>query len=325
MRADEGESVVHAVPGESKGVRLDQFLAGLHGELSRSRLKALIEEGRVLVDGAPAKASRKLQGGESVSLVIPPSPPSTALAEDLPLRLLHEDEDVVVVDKAAGVVVHPAAGVHGGTLVNALLFHVEDLEGAPGEEGRPGIVHRLDKETSGCLVVAKNDPALRSLQQSFKERVVEKRYLALVHGNPREDSYTLDTPYGRHPTDRVRFTGRRPTGPERRAVTHVVVRERFRGAALVEVDLETGRTHQIRVHLSESGHPLLADKVYGGARREVRLPGGDPIRKAAAAIGRQALHAWRLSFPHPRTGEEMRFEAPIPEDFERALAILRGG
>lgn len=318
------ESVIHSVPADAAGRRLDQFLTGRHAELSRSRLQALIDQGHVLVDGAPVKASRKLREGEAVAVTIPAPVPAEPEAQDLPLRILHEDEDIVVLDKAAGVVVHPAAGVTDGTLVNALLFHVKDLGGIGGEL-RPGIVHRLDKDTSGCLVVAKHDQALTTLQEAFKARIVDKRYLALVHGHPKEARFTLDTPYGRHPTDRVRYTTGRSVGPQRRAISHVEVLEWFEGASLVEVDLETGRTHQIRVHLSETGHPLLADKLYGGQKREAKLPPSSKAWQAARAVGRQALHARSLSFPHPRTGERLTFEAPLPPDFEAALGILRDG
>jgi 23S rRNA pseudouridine1911/1915/1917 synthase len=203
-------------------------------------------------------------------------------------------------------------------VVNALLHRLG--AGAPGGE-RLGLVHRLDKETSGCLVVAKREPALLALQAAFKARAVEKTYLALCHGAPAETG-RLDTPYARHPRDRTRYTGRVASG--RRAVTGWRVRERFgEGAALLEVALETGRTHQIRVHLAEAGHPLLADATYGGTRREARLEEDEPVRLAASAMGRQALHAWRLAFAHPRTGEPLRFEAPLPPDLEAALRILR--
>ena len=316
------EELRHVVPPEAAGRRLDQFLSDRHAELSRSRLQQLIDEGHVQVDGGPAKASRKLRGGEAVDVRVPDPVPATPQPQDLPLRILHEDADVVVLDKAAGVVVHPAAGVPDGTLVNALLFHVRDLGGIGGEL-RPGIVHRLDKDTSGCLVVAKHERALVALQAAFKERVVEKRYVALVHGAVEQAAFTLDTPYGRHPTERTRYTSRKPVGPPRRAISHVRVLERFEGATLVEVELETGRTHQIRVHLADAGHPLLADREYGGHKREAKLKAGDPVRRAAEAIGRQALHARRLAFPHPRTGEQLALEAPLPTDFEAALAVLR--
>ncbi len=316
-----GERVVHRVPDEASGVRLDRFLAERHQELSRSRLQALVEDGCVLVDGQAAKPSRKLRGGEVVSVEVPEPVPAEPQPEALPLDILHEDADLLVVNKAAGMVVHPAAGVDSGTLVNAILFHVHDLAGIGGEI-RPGIVHRLDKDTSGCLVVAKNERALNRLQQAFKGRRVDKRYLAIAYGDPPE-AWTMDTPFGRHPTDRVRFTSKRPVGPQRQAISHFRVRERFGVAALVEAEIVTGRTHQIRVHLSDASHPLLGDELYGGALRKRRLKESAVARQAEAAIGRQALHAHSLAFPHPSTGETMRFEAPIPEDFRSALDVLR--
>jgi len=223
-----------------------------------------------------------------------------------------------VLDKPAGMVVHPARGAPHSTVVNALLHHL----GAAAEvSSRLGLVHRLDRETSGCLVVAKSAAALEALQAAFKARTVEKTYLALCHGAlPREGQ--LDTPYARHPRDRTRFTSRVESA--RRAVTSWRAREIFSGATLAEVTLHTGRTHQIRVHFSEQRHPLLADSTYGGVKREARLGAEDPVRRAAEAVGRQALHAWRLAFDHPRTSKRVAFEAPIPPDFEAALRILRG-
>jgi 23S rRNA pseudouridine1911/1915/1917 synthase len=306
------------VPDDGAGLRLDLALVRFWPELTRARAQRLIADGQVTVSGRQARASSRLRGGEVVSLELPLPAPSGLVAQDLPLSVLHEDPDLLVLDKAAGMVVHPARGSPSGTVVNALLHRFG--EGAPGGE-RLGLVHRLDKETSGCLVVAKREAALASLQAAFKARTVEKTYLALVHGAP-ADQGRLDTPYGRHPRDRLRFTGRIASG--RRAVTGWRVRERFGElAALLEVALETGRTHQIRVHLAEAGHPLLADAVYGGRRREARLDADHPVRLAATAIGRQALHAWRLGFDHPRTGKPLRFEAPLPGDLKAGLAILR--
>jgi 23S rRNA pseudouridine1911/1915/1917 synthase len=238
--------------------------------------------------------------------------------------VLHEDRDIVVLDKAAGMVVHPARGSPHSTVVNALLGRMRATGG--GDEAairRLGLVHRLDRDTSGCLVIAKSEGALAALQAQWKARTVEKIYLALCHGAlPPEGR--LDTPFGRHPRDRTRFTGRRETG--RRAVTEWRVVERFGNAAtLAEVRLHTGRTHQIRVHLAEAGHPLLGDAVYGGKRREARLPATSPARRAAEAVGRQALHAARLGFDHPRTGKRVSFEAPLPVGFRRGLEILRKG
>jgi len=291
-------------------------LTRLAPDLSRARVQGLLEDGQVLVDGRAVKPSARLRGGERIALTLPPPPPSGLVAQDLPLAVLHEDADLLVLDKAAGMVVHPARGSPAGTVVNALLHRL----GEATASARLGLVHRLDKDTSGCLVVAKREAALQTLQAAFKARTVEKTYLALCHGAPAATG-RLDTPYGRHPTDRTRYTSRRG---DRRAVTAWTVLERFgERAALLEVALETGRTHQIRVHLADAGFPLLGDAVYGGRRKEARLDEDDPVRRAAEAIGRQALHAWRLAFDHPRTRKRVRFEAPIPADLEAGLRILR--
>ena len=308
-------------PSEA-GERLDRFLAAHLAEHSRARLSQLVDEERVKVDGRAAKPSQRMKAGQRVEVEFPDPVAAEPQPQDLPLTVLFQDADVVVVDKAAGMVVHPAAGAHDGTLVNALLFHVRDLSGIGGTL-RPGIVHRLDKDTSGVMVVAKHDRALVRLQRSFHDREVGKSYLALVHGVPPAEG-TYDTPFGRHPTDRVRMTGRlRPDAPEvRRAVTHYRVVESFgTEAALVEVQLETGRTHQIRVHLSEAGFPLLGDETYGGAKRDKRAV--ERVRVAAGRVGRQALHAWRLVLAHPMTGEQRTFEAPLPADFTAGMEALR--
>lgn len=267
------------------------------------------------VDGRPiAKVALRLQGGEQLQVELPAPVAAKPVAQALPLRVLYEDKDLIVVDKDAGVVVHPGAGHAEGTLVNALLHRVKDLAGVGGEL-RPGIVHRLDRETSGCLVVAKHERALLALQTAFKAREVEKRYLALVHGAP-PDQARIQTLYGRHPVHRQRFTGKVKEG--KTAITSFTVKERFDGAALLEVDLETGRTHQIRVHLSEAGFPLLRDPLYGKGRK---AKGAAVV--AEEGLGRQALHAWRLAFAHPRTGKRLSFEADLPADLEAALSALR--
>ncbi len=295
-------------------------------------MQRLVEAGRVRVDGRAAKASSRLRGGETIEVELPPPEPSGLLAQDLPLAVLHEDRDLLVLDKAAGMVVHPARGSPHSTVVNALLHRLARPPGggeaAPAtgpdrlDELRLGLVHRLDKDTSGCLVVAKTEAALAALQAQFKGRTVEKVYLALCHG-PLPAQGRLDTPYGRHPRDRTRFTGRVKSA--RRAVTEWRVLEAFAaGATLAEVTLHTGRTHQIRAHLAEAGHPLLADAVYGGTRREARLPPDHPVRVAAETVGRQALHASRLAFDHPRSGRRVTFEAPVPAELGRALDVLRG-
>ncbi len=304
------------VPPQARGERLDQFLSRTFADLSRSRLKALIEQGQVLLNGhAISKAAQRLEGGELIALRVPEPTPSHALPEALGVSILYQDRDLLVLDKAAGMAVHPGAGRTHGTLVNALLHHVKDLAGVGGEL-RPGIVHRLDKDTSGCLVVAKNDAALAGLQRAFKGREVEKTYLAIVHGVPNAEG-RIETLYGRHPVHRQRFSSNVRTG--KRAVTHYRLLERFDSAALVEVGLETGRTHQIRVHLADLGFPLLGDLTYGRGRQAK-----GKAREAQERIGRQALHAWKLRFEHPRTGRTMAFEAPPPADFTGALEILKG-
>ena len=298
----------------ARGSRLDQALVEAFPGLSRARVQSLIRQGHARVDGRPAKSAARVKGGERVELDLPELVAAGPEAEDLPLSILFEDRDLLVLDKAAGMVVHPAAGHWHGTLVNALLHHVQDLGGVGGAV-RPGLVHRLDKDTSGCLVVAKNDVALAGLQASFKARQVEKTYLALVHGHPPTEA-RIETPYGRHPRQRQRFTGKLRTGKP--AVTVYRVGERLDGATMLEVALLTGRTHQIRVHLAESGHPLLGDKVYGGTRK-----GDARVKAVQEKLGRQALHAWRLAFPHPRTGVWRSFEAPVPEDLRQAREALR--
>ncbi len=300
------------------GQRLDVAVARLLPALTRARVQRLLADGRVRVDGRAAKASTRLRGGERLEVELPEPEPSGLVAQDLPLRVLHQDPDLLVLDKAAGMAVHPARGTPHSTVVNALLHRLGE-----GPGSRLGLVHRLDRETSGCLVVARSEAALLALQAAFKARRVEKTYLALCHGRLAAEG-RLDTPYRRHPRERTRFTGR--AGGARRAVTTWRVVERFgEAASLAEVALHTGRTHQIRVHLAEAGHPLLADATYGGRRREARLPPGHPARLAAEAVGRQALHAWRLACDHPRSGARVSFEAPLPADLRRALEILRRG
>ena len=304
-------------PAEA-GMRLDQLLAARLPELSRSRLQQLIEEGAVRVAGTAVKASLRPRAGADIELRIPEPRPAELLPEDLPLPVLHEDEHLLVIDKPAGVAVHPGAGISSGTVVHGLLHQVRGLVGIGGEL-RPGIVHRLDKETSGCLVVAKSEPALRGLQAEFKSRRVEKRYLALVHGAP-ADAGEFDTFHGRHPVDRKRFSSRVREG--RRALTRFRVLARGGGAALVEVELLTGRTHQIRAHFADAGFPLLGDELYGARRREARMRPDAPARCASAALGRQALHAAVLGFTHPVTGAPVRCQAPLPADFRAALREL---
>ncbi len=304
------EALRFCASAADRGARLDQFLTARAEGLSRSRVQALIEEGAVTVDGVAPRASQRLKGAELVELRVPAPVAAEPAAEAIPLSVLYEDRELLVVDKPAGMVVHPGAGHHGGTLVNALLHHVKDLGGVGGTL-RPGLVHRLDKDTSGLLVIAKNDVTLRALQAAFKSREVEKTYLALVWGAP-PDEGTFRTTHARHPTQRLRFTGRLATG--KAAVTHYTVLARFPGAAKVQVQLETGRTHQIRMHFAEARAPLLSDALYGP--RAAQRPD---------LIGRQALHAWKLAFVHPKTGKLMRFTAPVPRDLRDAERRLRAG
>jgi 23S rRNA pseudouridine1911/1915/1917 synthase len=307
-----------SVGAAEAGTRLDRFLAARLPELSRSRVQQLIEEQAVRVAGHAAKASLRPPVGTEIEVRVRTARPAELVAQSLDLPTLYEDQHLIVIDKPAGMAVHPGAGISSGTVVHGLLHQVGDLAGIGGEL-RPGIVHRLDKDTSGCLVVAKTERALRGLQAEFKSRRVDKRYQALVHGAPRDEG-ELDTAYGRHPKDRKRFSSKLKEG--RRAVTRWRVLERGPGVALVEVQLMTGRTHQIRAHFADAGFPLLGDVLYGGRRRESRMPEDAPARRAAGAIGRQALHAAVLAFTHPITGAPLRCEAPLPADFRAALREL---
>jgi len=302
------------VPPASAGQRLDAFLAGAIVEVSRSQLSRHVAEGAVTVNGSPSAPSRKVRGGDVIVWTPPPVVPAEIAAEEIPLVIVHEDRWLVVVDKPAGLVVHPAAGHAGGTLVNALLAHCRDLRGIGGEL-RPGIVHRIDKDTSGLLVVAKDDATMNALGAAFKAHDIERVYEAFVVGKPPGAGGRIDTMYGRDPKDRKKFSSRVRVG--KRAVTNWKVVERLGGAARVEARLETGRTHQVRVHLAALGCPLLGDKTYGRTPREPAL------RPVAEALGRQALHARVLGFVHPGTGKAVSFSSELPADMARALAELR--
>lgn len=305
------EPVVVVVQPAETGERLDRLLSSRELGLSRSTVQRLIDEGRVTVDGVVASRS-KLRPPAGARIHVSPAPPpaSSAQPEDIPLSVRYEDDHLLVVDKPAGMVVHPAPGHPGGTLVNAVLFHTR-VRDRP-DPIRPGIVHRLDKDTSGVMVVAKSAAARDGLVERFAAHDIEREYRAIVVGEP-PDRAVHDTLHGRHPVDRKRFSTRVERG--RRAVTHVEVLSRFVGAALVRCRLETGRTHQIRVHLADAGTPVLGDPVYGRAR-EAR------VRAIGDRLGRQALHAAVLGFAHPVSGEALRFEAPAPADFAAALEAL---
>ncbi|MDO9022671.1 MAG: RluA family pseudouridine synthase [Deltaproteobacteria bacterium] len=307
---------VVVIPPEDAGERLDKVLARLLAgdNVSRSAITQCFAAGRVTSASHALKPSERARAGLTVTVDVPPPAPMVAVAEDIPLTIVFEDEHLLIIDKPPGMVVHPSRGHAGGTLVNAVLHHADVDE--DGDPLRPGIVHRIDRDTSGLLVVARSTAARDGLVARFKAHDIERSYVALVEGvAPAEVTY--DTWHGRHPTDRLRFTSRGTGG--KRAITHVERVESFGGgvASMVRCRLETGRTHQIRVHLTEAGHPLLGDVLYG---RTVKDPAA---RAIAAALGRQALHAEVLGFTHPVSGEALRFSAPPPADFAAALDALR--
>jgi 23S rRNA pseudouridine1911/1915/1917 synthase len=303
------------VPDDAAGGRLDVFLASVLGDLSRSAIQRLIKDGHVLVDGKPSKSNQPVKPGQGIAVDMPAPADATPKPEALPLRILYQDADLVVVDKPAGMVVHPAAGHAGGTLVNALLHHVTDLSGIGGEK-RPGIVHRLDRGTSGLMVVAKSDRAHEALARQFRDREVEKDYLALVWGEVMAGR-RIDAPIGRDPSNRKKMSAK--SRRSREAVTRIVRAEHFgRALTLAQVAIHTGRTHQIRVHLSTIGHPVVGDPLYGGVHR--RVPGD---LRAVAHLDRPFLHAARLVFAHPADGRRMEFESELPDDLQRVLDDLR--
>ena len=302
------------VAPEHAGERLDRYLAAVVPGQSRSQLQRLIESGCVQVAGRRARANLPVQPGDRIGVEIPEPAPATPQPEDLPIPVLYEDGDLIVVDKPAGMVVHPSAGHAGGTLVNALLHHVEDLSGVGGEL-RPGIVHRLDKGTSGVMVVAKHDRAHEALARQFHDREVEKAYVALVWGVVHAGR-RIDLPIGRDPADRQKMSARARRA--RAAVTRITYAEHLRGVTYCGVAIATGRTHQIRVHLSAIGHPIVGDATYGGVRTRVAAD-----LRPVLLLKRPFLHAARLQFAHPADGRRMSFEAPLPDDLREVLDAIR--
>ncbi|HJB29595.1 MAG TPA: RluA family pseudouridine synthase [Candidatus Blautia faecavium] len=291
-----------------QGIRIDRYLAEKYEELSRSYLQKLLKDGLILVNEKPVKANYKMAEGDSVQVQLPDSEEPDILPEDIPLDILYEDPYLLVVNKPKGMVVHPSAGHTKGTLVNAVLFHCRgNLSGINGVL-RPGIVHRIDKDTTGALLVCKDDATHKALAEQLKEHTIKRRYRAIVAGNLKEEEGTVNGPIGRHPIDRKKMAINYKTGKD--AVTHYRVLERFGHSTYVECRLETGRTHQIRVHMSSIGHPLLGDTVYGSSKNPYHLQG-------------QALHAMILGFVHPCTKKYMEFEAPLPEYFLKLLDKLR--
>ncbi|WP_150266229.1 RluA family pseudouridine synthase [Paenibacillus tepidiphilus] len=295
------------VAGENARERIDKYITeSWEEDISRSQVQQWISGGYITVNGAAVKANYKLSEGDVVAVTVPEPEATELLAENIPLEVAYEDSDVIVVNKPRGMVVHPAAGHPSGTLVNALMYHCHDLAGIGGEI-RPGIVHRIDKDTSGLIMAAKNDASHISLAAQLKEHSVTRRYIAIVHGNLSHDQGTVDAPIGRDPHDRKLYTVTEKNS--KRSVTHFTVLERFGDTTMLELQLETGRTHQIRVHMKFIGHPLVGDPVYG--------------RSKGITMNGQALHAAVLGFVHPSSGEYMEFSAPLPGDMEELLFRLR--
>jgi len=297
------------VTEEISGDRIDKFLSEQCEELSRSFIQKLLKSGEVFVGAKAVKPSYKVTEGDMISFEVPEAVEPEILPEDIPLDIVYEDHDVILVNKPKGMVVHPAAGHYTGTLVNALMYHCkDDLSGINGVM-RPGIVHRIDMDTTGVLIICKNDLAHNSIAEQLKEHSITRRYQAIVHGNLKVDEGIVDAPVGRHPQDRKKMCINHQNG--KHAVTHYKVLNRFNGYTHIECRLETGRTHQIRVHMSSIGHPLLGDAVYGPAKCPFKLQG-------------QTLHAGILGFVHPRTGEYLEFEAPLPEYFTKLIRGFQG-
>jgi len=302
------------VDDDHDGLRLDAFLAAVLTGCSRSQIQRFIRDGRVTADAGALRPSTPVKTGQQFTIDLPAPLEATAAPEDIPLDIVFEDADIVVIDKAAGMVVHPAAGHPSGTMVNALLHHVDDLSGVGGEL-RPGIVHRLDRGTSGLMVVAKNDAAHHALARQFHDREVEKEYIALVWGVV-QAGRRIDAPIGRDPKDRQKMSTRARRA--RSAVTRVTRAEHLKGVSLLRPAIATGRTHQIRVHLNAIGHPIVGDQTYGGVHRHVP---GDV--RAVQRLERPFLHATRLAFTHPTDGRQLEFESPLPDDLQAVLDDIR--
>ena len=302
------ETLEFNVDASANNIRIDRYLADQCPEHSRSYIQKLLKEEQVLVNGRVIKANYKTQSGDYIEFHIPDPEVLGILPENIPLDILYEDDDILVVNKPKGMVVHPAPGHYSHTLVNAVLYHCgENLSGINGVI-RPGIVHRIDMNTTGSLLICKNDKAHQILAEQLKEHSITRKYHAIVHGNLKEDTGTVNAPIGRHPTDRKKMSTKAPNG--RHAVTHYRVLERFGNFTYIECQLETGRTHQIRVHMSSIGHPILGDEIYGPAKCPYKLQG-------------QTLHAKILGITHPSTGEYIEFDAPLPDYFKDLLNKLR--
>lgn len=305
--SDDLELFRFQIPEEQEEERVDKCIAALIDSLSRSFIQKMIKEGRVSVNGAPVKASYQVKAGDDLSFLLPRAQEPDIEPEKIPLDVLYEDSDVLIVNKPKGMVVHPAPGHYSGTLVNAILYHCrENLSGINGVL-RPGIVHRIDMNTTGSLLICKNDRAHKILAEQLKNHSITRKYHAIVYGNLKEDTGTINAPIGRHPADRKKMSTKSANG--RRAVTHYRVLKRYGNFTYIECQLETGRTHQIRVHLASIGHPILGDDVYGPAKCPYKLEG-------------QTLHAKVLGIVHPATGKYIEFDAPLPEYFQSLLENL---
>ena len=313
---DQSAFTILVEPPDS-GKRLDLYIASCISDCSRSVATHLIREGKIRVQGMIRKPGYRVKAGDEICGCIPPPAPILFKPEPIPIEILHEDDDIIVINKQPGIVVHPAPGHHSGTLVNALLYHCPNLNGIGGAL-RPGIVHRLDKDTSGVLVAAKNDRAHLHLSRQFKSRRIKKMYLALVYGKMKSDSGSVSLPIGRHPVDRKKMSTN--SRKSRVAETTWQIRERFGLASLIEVNLKTGRTHQIRVHCAAIRHPVMGDNVYGPRKAVKNMTYGINF---FGSVPRQMLHAWRLVLTHPVTEEKVSFEAPIPSDMQAVITALR--
>ena len=306
--------MIYEVSEKEAGMRLDAYVSAV-SELSRSAAAKLIESGSLKLNGAAAEKKRAVTVGDVVEIILPEPAECEAEPEDIPLDVVYEDDDIIVINKPQGMVVHPAPGNYSGTLVNALLFRCRDSLSGIGGVMRPGIVHRIDKDTSGLLVVAKNDFSHAALSEELKYHGIEREYHALVKGGFSADAGTVNEPIGRHPIDRKKMAVLRNSESAREAVTHYEVLGRYGNISYLKLMLETGRTHQIRVHMSYIGHPLLGDEVYGQSKTPFE-------KRHSALLSGQALHARRLSLTHPRTGARMTFECPLPQEFSKLLEIL---
>ncbi|AQT67172.1 Ribosomal large subunit pseudouridine synthase D [Anaerohalosphaera lusitana] len=315
-----GEELRFKVGTNLKYRRLDKYLGGRFSQFSRTKLQKLIKEQGVNVNGRPAKPSYKLNPKDEIDLILPPKEVRELIPEDIPINVIYEDDEMIVVNKQAGLIVHPARGYKSGTLVNGLVYYFQNQLSSVDEDYRPGIVHRLDRNTTGVMVVAKNDTAHWKLSRQFQERTTKKFYITVVHGSPELDADMINAPIGVHPHVREKMAVR-PGGKE--AISFYEVLERFRGYSLLKMGLKTGRTHQLRVHLAYLKHPIVADDMYGG---KVVYPWQLEDREAAPeepVMGRVALHAWKLFIKHPVSDEEMEFTADPPEDMQRFLDELR--